>query len=340
MKAMMLRAYKQPLQLEDVAIPTIGPGEVLVRVRACGVCASNLKYVREPDACIALPHILGHEPAGEVAEVGPDVEGLAPGDRVCVYIFVTCRACLYCTTGQESSCLQARRIGHELPGAYAEYVKAPAWNIFKLPDGIAFEAAGGIADAIATAYRALHTKAQVRTGEDVAVMGIGGLGSNAVQLARLAGGRVIAIDVTAGKLAFARRHGADEIINAREEAVAERLRTLTRGKGVEAFIDCVGTRESLRAGLQSLRRGGRLVLVGHEPGHDLQAKPFQELIMEEVQVLGSHASSRNELLQVLKLLRDGKIQPIIGAVYPLAQANEAHAALEKEEILGRIVLTA
>ena len=340
MRAMVLRAYNQPLQLEDVEIPKIGAGELLVRVKACGVCASNLKYVKEPADCITLPHILGHEPAGEVVEVGPNVEDFVQGDRVCIYIFVTCRACLYCTTGQENSCLQQRRIGHELPGAYAEYVKVPAWNTFKIPDGISFEEAGGIADAVATSYHAVQTKAQIRVGEDIAVMGVGGLGSNAVQLARLAGCRVIAIDITTRKLEFARKIGADETINAQQEGVAERIRALTKGKGVDTFFDYVGTRDSMNAGLHSLRRGGKFVLVGHEPGHDFQAKTFQELIMEEVELIGSHASTRNEMQAVLKLIQEGKLRPLIGAVYPLAEANEAHRALENEEVLGRIVLTA
>ena len=339
MRAMVLREYNQPLRLEDVEIPKIGAGELLVRVKACGVCASNLKYVKEPADYIILPHILGHEPAGEVVEVGPNVEGFGRGDRVCIYIFVTCRACLYCTTGQENSCLQARRIGHELPGAYAEYVKVPAWNAFKIPEGLSFEDAGGIADAIATSYHAVRAKAKIRIGEDIAVMGVGGLGSNAVQLARLAGCRVIAIDITPRKLEFARQLGADETINAQTEGVADRIRALTKGKGVEAFFDYVGTCDSMQAGLHSVRRGGKFVLVGHEPGHDFQAKTFQDLIMEEVQLIGSHASTRNEMQAVLKLIQDGKIRPLIGAVYPLAEANEAHRALEHEEILGRIVLT-
>jgi 2-desacetyl-2-hydroxyethyl bacteriochlorophyllide A dehydrogenase len=335
---MVLREYNQPLRLEDVEIPTIGVGELLVRVKACGVCASNLKYVREPADCIKLPHILGHEPAGEVMEVGPDVHGFAQGDRVCIYIFVTCRACVYCTTGQENSCLQQQRLGHELPGAYAEYLRVPAWNTFKIPEGISFEEAGGIADAMVTSYHAVREKAQVSVGEDVAVMGVGGLGSNAVQLARLAGCRVIAIDITPGKLEFARTLGADDTINAQTEEVPERIRTMTKGKGVEVFFDYVGTRDSMQAGLRSLRRGGKFVLVGHEPGHDFQAKTFQELIMEEVQLIGSHASTRNEMQAVLKLIQDGKIRPLIGAVYPLAEANEAHHALEHEDVLGRIVL--
>lgn len=338
MKAMVLREYNQPLRLEEIEVPKIGEGELLVRVKACGVCASNLKYVREPADYIILPHILGHEPAGEVVEVGPNVEGFVRGDRVCIYIFVTCRECLYCTTGQENSCLQQRRIGHELPGAYAEYVKVPAWNAFKIPDGISFEEAGGIADAMVTSYHAVREKAQVRVGEDIAVMGVGGLGSNAVQLTRLAGCRVIAIDITPRKLEFARTLGADETINAQTEGVAERIRAMTKGKGVDVFFDYVGTRDSMKAGLHSLRRGGKFVLVGHEPDHDFQAKTFQEIIMEEVEIIGSHASTRNEMQAVLKLIQDGKIRPIIGAVYPLAEANEAHRALETEEILGRIVL--
>lgn len=338
MKAMVLREHNQPLRLDDVEIPRIGEGELLVRVRACGVCASNLKYVREPADCITLPHILGHEPAGEVVEVGPNVEGFAEGDRVCIYIFVTCRTCLYCTTEQEHSCLQQRRLGHELPGAYAEYLKVPSWNAFKIPEGISYEEAGGIADAMVTSYHAVRTKANVRVGDDVAVMGVGGLGSNAVQLARLAGCRVIAIDITPRKLEFARKIGADETINAQMEVVPERIRAMTKGKGVEVFFDYVGTRDSMKAALHSVRRGGKFVLVGHEPGHEFQAQTFQELIMEEVQVIGSHASARNELQAVLKLIQDGKLRPLIGAVYPLAEANEAHRALEHEEIFGRIVL--
>ena len=160
-----------------------------------------------------------------------------------------------------------------------------------------------------------------------------------MQLARLAGCRVIAIDITTRKLEFARKIGADETINAQTEGVAERIRALTKGKGVESFFDYVGTRDSMQAGLHSLRRGGKFVLVGHEPGHDFHAKTFQDLIMEEVELIGSHASTRNEMQAVLKLIQDGKIRPLIGAVYPLAEANEAHRALEHEEILGRIVLT-
>lgn len=338
MKAMVLHEFNQPLRFEEVEVPKIGAGELLIHVKACGVCASNVKYAKGPSPYITLPHILGHEPAGEVVEVGPNVEGFVKGDRVCVYIFVTCRECLYCTTGQENSCLRAQRIGMELRGAYAEYVKVPARNAFKIPDGISFEEAGGISDAIVTSFHALREKAKIRVGDDIAIMGVGGLGINAVQIANLAGVKVIAIDITTRKLEFARKHGADETIDARKGGIAESIRSITKGKGIDSFIDFVGSPDSIKAGLHSLRRGGKFVVVGYDPHHDFQAKTFQEIIMEEVEIIGAHASTREEMKEVLSLIQAGKIRPIIGTRYPLCEANEAHRALEDEEIFGRIVL--
>ena len=338
MKAMVLHEFNQPLTLEEVEVPKIGSGELLVHVKSCGVCASNVNYAKGSSPYIKLPHILGHEPAGEVVEVGPTVEGFAVGDRVCIYIFITCRECYYCANGQENSCLRAQRIGMELPGAYAEYVKVPAHNAFKIPDGISFEEAGGIADAMVTPFHALREKAKMSIGQDIVVMGVGGLGIHAVQIANLAGVKVIAIDITPQKLEFAQKYGADNTINFREGEVVERIRSLTKGKGADVFLDLVGSPDSVKTGLHSLRRGGKFVVVGHDPHHDFQAKTFQEIIMEEVEIIGAHASTREEMKEVLGLIEAGKIRPIIGARYPLVKANEAHHALETEEIFGRIVL--
>jgi len=338
MKAMVLHEFNRPLRLEEVEVPKIGPRELLVKVKACGVCASNIKYTKGVYPYLTLPHILGHEPAGEVVDVGGEVEGFAKGDRVCVYIFITCGECLYCSKGEENNCIHFKRIGVELNGAYAEYLKVPARNAFKIPDGISYEEAAGIADAVVTSFHALREKAKIRLGEDVVIMGTGGLGINAVQIAKLAGAKVIAIDITSRKLEFAGKYGADETIDARKEVIAERVRSLTHGKGVDSFIDFVGSPESVRAGLRSLRRGGKLVMVGHDPYHDFQVKPFQEVILEEAEIIGSHASTRQEMCEVLSLVEAGKIRPIIGPRFPLSEANEAHRVLENEEVFGRIVL--
>ena len=339
MKAMVLREYNQPLRLEEVQLPTIAAGEVLIKVKACGVCASNVKYGEGAyPSVLTLPHILGHEPAGEIVEVGPGVEGFSKGDRVCVYIFITCGECLYCTKGEENNCIRPQRIGMELAGAYAEYVKAPARNVFKIPDGMSYDEASVLADAVVTSFHALREKARVRVGDDVVIIGIGSLGINAVQIAKLAGARVIAIDISPPKLEFAKKYGADDTIEGRKEKVPERIRSLTFGKGADSFIDLVGSHESVNTGLHSLRRGGKLVVVGHDPYHPFQVKAFQELIMEEIEIIGSHAGTRQELREVLHLIQAGRIKPVIGARYPLAQANEAHHDLKTKEIFGRIVL--
>lgn len=339
MKAMVLREYNHPLKLEEVDVPKIEPGEVLIKVKACGVCASNVKYVEGAyPSVLKLPHILGHEPAGEIVEIGPGVQGFTRGDRVCVYIFIPCGECLYCSKGEENNCIAVKRIGMEVSGAYAECIKAPVRNVFKIPEGMTYDEASVLADAAATSFHALREKAKVRVGEDVVIIGVGSLGINAVQIAKAAGARVIAIDITPSKLEFARRYGADETIDGRKEDIAQRVRRLTSGKGADSFIDFVGGPESARAGLHSLRRGGKLVVVGHDPHHPIQVKAFQELIMEEIEIIGSHASTRQELREVIALVQAGKLKPVIGARYPLAQANEAHHALKTEEIFGRIVL--
>jgi propanol-preferring alcohol dehydrogenase len=339
MKAMVLRKYNQPLVLEEVEMPRIGAREVLIQVKACGVCASNVKYVEGayPDV-LTLPHILGHEPVGEVVKVGPEVQGVVKGDRVCVYIFIPCGECLYCGKGEENNCLHVNRIGMEVSGAYAEYIKAPARNVFKIPEGVSYEEAAVLADAAATSFHAIREKAKVRVGDDVVIMGIGSLGINGVQIAKAAGARVIAIDILPSKLEFARKYGADEMIDGRKEDIATRVRSLTGGKGVDSFIDFVGSADSVRAGLGSLRRAGKLVVVGHDPYRPIQLMAFKDLVMEEAEIIGSHASTRQELREILNLVQIGKLKPVIGARYPLAQANEAHQAIKGGEIFGRIVL--
>jgi propanol-preferring alcohol dehydrogenase len=217
-------------------------------------------------------------------------------------------------------------------------VKVPARNVFKIPDRISYEEAAVIPDAVSSPFHALKEKAKVRMGDDIAIMGIGGLGIHAVQIAKLAGAKVIAIDISSQKLGFARRYGADEVIDARKENAVEKIRSITHGKGVDSFVDLVGNSESVHAGLHGLRKGGRLVLIGHDPHHDFRAKTFQEIIMEEIEITGSHASTRRNMEEVLHLLQDGRIKPVVAAQYPLKEANEAHRVLQTEEILGRIVL--
>lgn len=337
MKAMVLREFNKPLILEEVEVPKIGRSELLIEVRACGVCISDLKMVKGILPDVNPPRILGHNISGEVAEVGSEAGSFKAGERVCIHIFVTCGECFYCRMGEENNCIRARRIGHELDGGYADYVKAPARNVIKLPDGISFEEAAILSDAVCTSFHALRAKAQVKVGEDVAIVGVGGLGIHAVQIAKAAGARVIGIDIASRKLELARKYGADATFDAKEEGMSENVRSLTGGKGVDSIVDFVGSPESIRDGLQILRRGGKLVLVGHVPERNFEANSTR-FIHEETQIIGSHAQTRQEMLDVLGLVQDKKIKPIVAATYPLTEVNQVHSLIQREDIMGRIVL--
>ena len=334
---MVLHEFDQPLRLEEVEAPRIGAQEVLVKIKACGVCASDIKMVRGIVPNVTLPHILGHQPAGDVLEIGPGVKGFSPGDRVCVYVFVTCGECFYCRMGQENNCIKTRRIGHELNGAYAEYLKVPSVNVFKIPDGIPYEEGSIIADAISTPFHAIHKQARVKPGEDVLIIGIGGLGIHAVQIAKAANARVIAADLTSRKLEFAKKYGADEVIDVRREVMKESVLKLTGGKRVDSVIDFVGNSETVKAGLASVRRGGKIVLVGYDPLNDFTASPMQ-VVLEEIEIIGSHAATSQEMHEIIELVRARKVKPVVAARYPLKEANEALRVLTSEEVLGRIVL--
>jgi 2-desacetyl-2-hydroxyethyl bacteriochlorophyllide A dehydrogenase len=337
MKAMVLRQFNQPLILEEVEVPKIGPGELLIRVKACGVCASDLKMVKGIVPDVDPPRILGHNISGEVADVGPGIGEFRAGERVCIHVFVTCGECFYCRAGEENNCIHCRRIGHELDGGYADYVKAPARNVVKIPDGVAFEEAAILSDAVCTSFHALRSKAKIKIGEDVAIMGVGGLGIHAVQIAKAAGARVIGIDIAPRKLEFAKKHGADETIDAQKEGLVERVRSITGGKGVDAIVDFVGSPESIHNGLQCLRRGGRLVIVGYTPQQKFEANPFR-IMLEEAQIIGSHAQTRQDIRDVLHLVQAGRVKPIVAATYPLKEVNEVHRLLKTEDLMGRIVL--
>lgn len=338
MKAMVLHQFNQPLVMEEVEDPKIAPDEVLVKVRACGVCFSDTKMAKGIVPHVNPPRILGHNISGEIAGVGSSqTSKFKNGDHVCVHIFVACGECFYCRRGEENNCLHALRIGHEIDGGYAEYVKAPARNVIKIPDEIPFEQAAILSDAVCTSFHALRARAQIKVGEDIAILGVGGLGIHAVQIAKAAGTRVIGIDIASRKLELARKYGADATFDAKEEGMSENVRSLTGGKGVDAVIDFVGSPESIPTALKILRRNGKLVIVGHVPQRNFEANSTH-IIMEETQIIGSHGQTRQEMLDMVPLLKDKKIIPVVAATYPLTEANQVHRLIQTEDVMGRMVL--
>lgn len=345
MKAMVLPALGAPLRLETVPVPTIGPGDVLLRVRATGVGLTVVIMTAVPGRVTAFPRIPGHEVAGEVAEVGSEVTHVKVGDRVTCHFYLTCRTCRFCRSGRETLCTAFRGyVGMASDGGYAEYMAIPAANVTAIPPSVSDLDAAIAADAICTPYHACREEAKIGPGDLVLIVGAGGgVGIHGVQMAKLSGGWVLAADITDDKLAAAKECGADALIDVRRGDLADQVRTLTDGRGVDAAIDFVASRETLEGSIRSLARAGRLVIIGSrpravfgvdasftvDPGHMLQ---------NMLEIHGSRYVTLTEIQQTLELLRQQRIRAIVSRTFPLEGAEEAHELLRKNALVGRAAL--
>lgn len=338
MKAMVLREFNQPFFLSQVALPAIGNGDLLIKVKGCGVCYTDVKIASGLMSDISLPRILGHEVAGEVAALGKEVRDFREGDRVSLYFYINCGHCEYCLQKKENLCSNLRgRIGFHWDGGYAEYVKAPASHALKIPPRVPFEEAAILADAVATPLHALREQAQLQAGETLAIIGAGGLGLQAIQIGKLLGGRVLSVDLEERRLEMAKTMGAEETFNAAKKNWEESLLSYTRGRGVDTVLDLVGKNETLHSSLAFLKKGGKLVLVGYS--FDKPYSIFPVAIMRgEFRIIGSRACRLREMKDVIDMVAARKIKPLVSETVPLEQVNEVHGRLKKNEILGRAVL--
>ena len=337
MKAALLRKFGDRLTIADVPMPQPASGEALVKVRACGIDGTDLKLLDGFGYTPDLPFIMGHEIAGEVAAVGAGVSGVAPGDRVAVYNFITCGRCLYCRSFRDQLCLNMGGIVGVLgaPGGYADFVCLPARQLIALPDNVSYADGATCCDAGMTALHAVD-RADLRIGDCALVIGIGGVGSIVTQLLAGAGVEAVAADIDAAKAEWAMQQGASVFSNGSGEELVSLVLEHSDGIGVDRVIDVVGLESTMTAGFASLRRGGRLIAVGYTPEHfPLSAK---ELAQNEKEIIGARAGRRDDLRRCLKLVANGKLTSIVRANYPLAQVNDALAHL-RAGITGRIVLT-
>ena len=310
----------------------------MIKVKGCGVCYTDVKIAAGLMPDISLPRILGHEVAGEVAAVGNGVKNFREGDRVCLYFYLSCGQCEYCLERKENLCLNLRgRIGFQLDGGYAEYVKAPATHAFKVPPNVAFAEAAILADAVATPLHALREQAQLKAGETLVIIGAGGLGLQAVQLGKFLGARVLSVDLEEKRLEMARALGAEQTFNAAQANWEQSVRDYTQGKGVNTVLDLVGKSETVNSSLTFLRKGGNLVLVGYS--YEKPLSIFPAIIMRgEFRIIGSRACRLEDLREVIDLVAAKKIKPLVSETYPLERVNEVHERLKKNELLGRVVL--
>lgn len=342
MEAALFYNSGEPLRITEVEIPEPGVGEVLVNVKSCGICGSDIHIAYEGITPTGFtPIILGHEPAGVIETLGPNVEGLQLGDRVAVSSCVICGSCENCLNGRESICFERKMLGIHLNGGLAEYMVAPAGNLINLPEKITFEEGAIITDAVATPFHAIVKRGMIRAGETVAVLGCGGLGIHAVQIANICGAsQVIAVDVNDVALERAKFIGASHVINDREDSAVEVIKELTGGNGADLVVECVGLQKTIAAGAESLKIGGRLVIVGLG-AEEIKTLPPAIFVRKELSILGSYAWDRSDLVHIVKLVEENKLDlsNSITKRFSLQESNEALKQLhEKIDNPIRIVI--
>ncbi len=345
MRAMLLHELGGPVTFKEVDEPRVGPCDAKIRVRAAGVGLTIIIMKSTPGLVTHYPRILGHEIAGEVVEIGSEVNNVEVGDRVVCHFYLTCKVCKFCRSGRETLCENWKGyVGMACDGGYAEYMCAPALNLCHLPEGIPFAEASIISDAIATPLHACREEAKVGPGDTILVVGAGGgVGIHAVQMAKLCGGRVLAADISREKLEMAKELGANEIIDTKEKDLAQEAIRLTDGKGVDAVLDFVASSQTLEASFASLNRAGRLVILGFRPPSVFKVEPNFRVdplvvLSKGLEIHGSRYVSMAELIDAMKIVQQGKIKPIVTKTFPLEEAETAHQMILANKITGRAAL--
>ena len=343
MKAAVLKAFGGPENLEFVPVPdpVPGPGEVLLRVRACALNHLDL-WIRAglPSAKIKTPFILGCDAAGEVAALGPGVAGIALGARFAVHPGRACGDCTVCRDGRESDCPDYGIIGAYggRPGGYAELLAVPVEHLLPMPDSLSFTDAAAIPLTFLTAWRMLATLAELKAGETVLIIGAGaGVATAGIQIAKHLGARVIATSTSEEKLARAKALGADEVIHHPPEEIARAVRKLTGGAMAEVAFDHVGG-AIIGEALKSLRRSGRLVTCGATGGF-IAPIDLRYVFDRQLKIFGAKMGSLAEMRTVWSLVSEGKLKPVVDRTFPLAQARAAQEYLAAGAQFGKVVLT-
>jgi len=330
MKAAIFHGPNQPLSIEEVPTPTPNAGEIRVKVAGCGVCHTDLHYIDHGVPTFKKPPlILGHEPSGIVDAVGQGVTNFKEGDRVLLPAVLTCGMCPNCRTGRENICDTMVMFGNNIDGAYAEYVIAPAKDSFHLPNEVPLEEGSIIADAISTPFHAVVRRGEVKAGDNVVVYGCGGVGINTVQVAAAVGASVIAIDIIPEKLEWAKKLGATATINPNQvERIDKEVRKLTGG-GADVAFEVIGNPATMQAAFSTLRKGGRLVIVGYS--NKPVELPAPKIMYFEMEVIGSLGCRPVDYPRIIEMVRLGKIKvkELVTGRYPLEKINDAFDVMRK-----------
>lgn len=326
------------LRYEDVPDPIAGPGEIVVRVKACALNYLDL-WERKglPGVKFPLPHISGSDVAGIIESVGPGVTHVKPGEKTLVNPGLSCMHCEQCYQGNDNHCRSYSVLGYFSDGGYAGLVKVPSVNALPFPDPLSFPDASAIPLVFMTAWHMLVTRCGIRMGEDVLILGAGsGVGSAAIQIAKLFHARVITTAGSDEKLEKARALGADHVINHSRQGIRDEVRRITEKRGADIVFEHVGA-ATWEESVNSLARHGRLVTCGATTGFDVRLD-LRHIFAKELTVMGSYMGSKHELIHLLKFVKAGLLRPVVSDVFPLQEAARAQEKLEKREHFGKVVM--
>lgn len=336
MKAAFLRSFHQGLTLEETDIPKIGPDDVLVKVKASGLCASDLHIIDGMLPTVKLDYIPGHELAGEICELGENVTEYKVGQHIVAAIDVICGHCRFCRTGQTHLCTSLKRIGFEKNGSHEEYCVVPKDNVFPISESIPFEQAAVIPDALVCMYHAIKDKGQVKAGDKVLILGVGGLGLQGIQIAKYFGAEVYATSRQDKKLELSKKFGADVVVNTSKCDLQSEIEKVTNGEMCDVIFDNIGIKSSIEASLKMLRPGGKIIVVGYADSEFVAN--YQDVVIKEKEIIGIRGSSRQNLVDAIRMVEKGIVTPYIYKTYQLEQINEALDDLRNGNSLGRTVV--
>ncbi|PKL20151.1 MAG: hypothetical protein CVV48_14385 [Spirochaetae bacterium HGW-Spirochaetae-4] len=336
MKSAVLRQFGQPLVIEEKPIPVPGSGEVLVKVCASGLCVSDLHIQDGMIGTVRLPYTPGHEMAGIIAQVGEGVTAVDIGDHVVGAIDITCGTCKYCLSGRTNLCRNLVRVGFERDGSHEEYCVIPAANAFKVANWVPFDQMTSITDAVGCMYNAIKNRAKVQPGHRVLILGTGGLGMNAIQIAKIFGAEVYATSRQKEKLDISLEMGADAAVNTKEQNLYDEIVRLTNGEMCDVVIDNIGIKSSINESLRLVCPGGRVIVAGYnDPTFEAE---YQDIMKFEKEILGIRGMTKQDLIEVIGFIETGKIVPFIYKTIPFDRINEGLNMLRTGEAKGRVVL--
>jgi len=347
MKAAQITEPNKPLAITEVDTPKPQGVQVLVKVKATGVCHSDLHlweggydtgdgFMKVTDRGVKFPVTPGHEIVGTVSEIGSLVQGISVGDNVLVYPWIGCGVCAACRVGNDNLCDAPRSLGVFQNGGYAEYVLVPHFKFLAKVEGMDLENAASLACSGLTAFNAIK-KSGANSQSNMVIFGAGGLGLMGVQIARaITNSNIIVVDIDESKLQTAKELGADHVVNSKDPDAAQKIMALCGGKGADCVIDFVNAPPTVKMGLAVIRKRGTLTLVGLFGGSiDL---PLVTVPLKSITIQGAYTGNYNEMLELLNLAKRGVINPIISKRYKLSEANNALEDLKNRKIMGRAVI--